>query len=155
MSQISTFFVPVPDGGEFQADLNAFLRGHRVLQIEKAFTGSGWAFCVEWLEGRPLFPSRSSYQRKTDYREILEPEAFERFMRMRERRKAIALEEGVPPYMVMTDAQMAEAVKDGEPTLDVLKKIDGFGVARLGKYGERLCGGEKTLNETMSDEEES
>ena len=41
--------------------------------------------------------------------------------------------------MVMTDAQMAAAVKDGEPSLDVLKGIEGFGEARLSKYGERLC----------------
>ena len=51
MSQIATFYVPTPDGGGFQEELNAFLRGHRVVQIDKAFTGSGWAFCVEWLEG--------------------------------------------------------------------------------------------------------
>ena len=58
---------------------------------------------------------------------------------MRERRKAVAKEDGVPPYMVMTDAQMAAAVKDGEPSMEVLKGVEGFGEARLSKYGERLC----------------
>ena len=51
----------------------------------------------------------------------------------------IALEDGVPPYMVMTDAQMAEAVKDGDPTPETLKKLEGFGTARLEKYAGRLC----------------
>ena len=69
---------------------------------------------------------------------MLEPDAFERFAKMRERRKAIAQEDGVPPYMVITDAQMAAAVKDGEPTLESLKAAEGFGDARLKKYGERL-----------------
>ncbi len=44
----------------------------------------------------------------------------------------------VTPYMVITDAQMAAAVKAGEPTLESLKSADGFGAARLAKYGERL-----------------
>jgi len=138
MSQINTFFVPLSGGETFLNEMNTFLRGHRVLQIEKSFAGNGWAFCVEWLEGTQTSP-RPSYQRRIDYRDVLEPEVFERFAKLRERRKAIAQEDGVPPYMVMTDAQMAEAVKDGEPTLDVLKRVEGFGEARLSKYGERLC----------------
>lgn len=139
MSQISTFFVPLSDDGAAQNEVNAFLRGHRVLQVEKAFAGNGWAFCVEWMEGAAVM-GRSPYQKRIDYREKLAPEEFDRFARLRERRKAIAMEDGVPPYMVINDAQMAEAVKDGEPTLEGLKKIEGFGAARLAKYGERLCG---------------
>jgi len=138
MSQINTFFVPLSGGDAVQDEMNAFLRGHRVLQIEKAFAGNGWAFCVEWLEGA-VVSSKPPYQKRIDYREVLEPEVFARFAKLRERRKAIAQEDGVPPYMVITDAQMAEAVKDGNPTLEVLGKIDGFGAARLSKYGERLC----------------
>lgn len=143
MSQINTFFVPLSGNEAFLDEMNAFLRSHRVLQIEKAFTGNGWAFCVEWLDGAAT--SAKPYQRRVDYREVLEPEVFDRFAKLRERRKAIAQEEGVPPYMVMTDAQMAEAVKDGEPTLDVLRKISGFGEARLAKYGELLVDGDKGM----------
>ena len=138
MSQITTFFVPLSGGETFLDDMNAFLRGHRVLQVEKAFAENGWAFCVEWLEGSST-SLKTTNQRRIDYREVLEPEVFERFAKLRERRKAIAQEDGIPPYMVMTDAQMAEAVKDGEPTIDVLKRVDGFGGARLSKYGGRLC----------------
>ena len=52
MSQLNTFFIPLNDTGERQAELNVFLRGHRALQIERAFADTGWAFCVEWLGGR-------------------------------------------------------------------------------------------------------
>ena len=138
MSQITTFFVPISGGETFLDEMNAFLRGHRVLEVAKSFAGNGWAFCVEWLDGLPA-SSKTSCQRRIDYREVLEPEVFERFAKLRERRKVIAQEDGVPPYMIITDAQMAEAVKDCEPTLDVLKKVEGFGGARLSKYGERLC----------------
>lgn len=111
-----------------------------MLQIEKAFAGSGWAFCVEWIEGGAgIGAARQPYQKRIDYREVLEPEMFARFAKLRERRKAIAQEDGVPPYMVITDAQMAAAVKDGEPTLESLMVAEGFGEARLKKYGARLC----------------
>lgn len=138
MSQINTFFIPLADGGSLLEEMNAFLRGHRVLQIEKAFTGNGWAFCVEWLEGGAA--AKPPYQKRIDYREVLDEATFARFARLRDRRKAIAQEDGVPPYMVMTDAQMADAVKDGEPTEETLKKIEGFGAARFAKYGSRICG---------------
>ena len=143
MSQINTFFVPVSGGEPFEEELNAFLRGHRVLQIEKAFAGNGWAFCVEWMEGTAAVSSKPPYQKRIDYREVLDEETFVRFAKMRERRKAIAAEDGVPPYMVMTDAQMAEAVKSGEASMEKLKKIPGFGEARLERYGAKLCGHEE------------
>lgn len=122
-----------------QNEMNAFLRAHRVLCIEKAFAESGWAFCVEWMEGGATAgAARNPYQKRIDYREVLDDATFARFAKMRERRKAIAQEDGVPPYTVITDAQMAVAVKDGEPTTESLKAADGFGDARLRKYGERL-----------------
>ena len=136
MSQVAVFYIPLA-GGEAQEEMNAFLRGHRVLRMEMAFTGNGWAFCVEWLDGSGAVPS-SWKARKVDYREILEPEVFARFAKLRERRKAIAKEDGVPPYMVMTDAQMAEAAKPEKLTAVELKKIEGFGEARFEKYGGRL-----------------
>ncbi len=148
MSQINTFFVPLSGGEAFQDEMNAFLRGHRVLQIEKAFAGNGWAFCVEWLDGGAAVAGRPPYQKRIDYRDVLDEATFARFAKLRERRKAIAQEDGVPPYMVMTDAQMAEAVKDGEPTMATLKKVDGFWAGRFSKYGERLCC--QRSNDTMN-----
>lgn len=136
--QLSMFFVPVMNGGGVQDELNAFLRGHRILHVEKAFAGSGWAFCVEWLEGGSSGMPKPQYRNRIDYREVLSPKEFERFASLRERRKAIAQEDGVPPYMVMTDAQMAEAAKLEVLDESALKKIDGFGEARVKKYGERI-----------------
>lgn len=136
MSQIATFFVPLVDEGREQEALNAFLRGHRVLAIEKAFAGHGWSFCVEWLEGS--VPMSDWKAKRIDYRQILSPEVFARFAQLREQRKTIAQEEGVPPYLVMTDAQMAEAAKPEVLSLESLRSIEGFGQARLEKYGSRL-----------------
>ena len=43
--------------------------------------------------------------------------------------------------MVMTDAQMAEAAKPEVLNEAILRKIDGFGEARIGKYAARLIKG--------------
>ena len=142
MTQIATFMIPVPGGDAAQEEMNAFLRSHRVLQIDKAFAGNGWAFCVEWLDGAAA-KGRDWRQGRIDYREVLDPGTFARFARLRERRKAIAQEDAVPPYMVMSDAQMAEAAKHETLRPEDLKAIEGFGEARMEKYAARLCGAEK------------
>lgn len=81
MTQYNTFYVPVEDGGEAQERLNAFLRGHRVLQVSRTEFAGGWGFCVEWMEGAA--PSRRGEEdwRKSprvDYREVLSAEEFGR-----------------------------------------------------------------------------
>jgi hypothetical protein len=40
-----------------------------------------------------------------DYREVLKPEEFEVFSRLREWRKAVAEKEGIPVYAVLTNGQ--------------------------------------------------
>jgi len=136
--QIATFLILHGDTVA-QAELNAFLRGHRILQVDKSFTGSGWSFCVEWLEGKSSGETEWKAKR-IDYREVLDAESFARFAKLRERRKAIALEDGVPTYMVMTDAQLAKVAKAEKMDMTLLKQIDGFGEAHVKKYGERLLG---------------
>jgi len=148
MSQIATFSVR-PGDHEGQDELNDFLRGHRVLQIDRVFADGAWAFCVEWLENRTSDGTRDWRARKIDYRETLDEATFARFVRLRERRKAIAKEDGIPSYMIMTDAQMAEAAKAEALTQAVLEGIEGFGAARLQKYGPRLLS-----EETRRDEHE-
>lgn len=144
MAQYRTFFVPLTDDGEAQEALNAFLRSKRVLGVERVFAQTGWAFCVEWLEG-----GREAVRPppKVDYREVLSPKDFEVFSRLRSRRKELAERDGVQVYTVATNEQLAEMVKLGVTTPEDLRKIDGIGDARIGKYGAEFvralvqCGG--------------
>lgn len=141
MTQYNTFYIPVEDGGEAQDRLNAFVRGHRVLQVSRTVFAGGWGFCVEWMDGTSPSSRNSEEWRRTprvDYREVLSTEAFDRFSKLRTRRKAIAAEDGVPTYMVMTDAQLAELAKSASPTVADMRRIDGIGDARVEKYAERL-----------------
>jgi len=98
------FVVPIKNVSEAEAEMNGFLRGHRVLAVKKEFVADGensfWSFCVEYLDGAAVATTggtaSSSRPPKVDYREILTPEEFELFSRLRDWRKAAAEKEGVP-----------------------------------------------------------
>ena len=73
-------------------DLNRFLRGHRVLTLDRTWTGVAWSFCVTYQPG-PQAGSGPAHGRsadKIDYKAILDVPTFARFSRLREVRKGIA-----------------------------------------------------------------
>ena len=142
------------DDGTMAERLNLFLRARRVLSVRQRDFPEGWGFCVEWIDGAVSAARLEAvpYQReKVDYMKVLEPEAFKRFSEYRKRRKEIAEADGVKPFVVMTDAQMAELAKMENPTKADLKKIDGFGEARVEKYGERILAA-KNAEDAKEDE---
>ncbi len=133
--QFNTFYIPFGDEGRAQDDLNTFLRAKRVLAVEKVFTGNGWSFCVEWLEGGKTGLRGKS---RVDYREVLSPEEFALFSRLREKRKELAQRDGVQVYTIMTNEQLAEMVKQNIAEPSELTRIEGIGAARIEKYGSDL-----------------
>ena len=123
-------------------ELNRFLGGHRVIGVEKHLVTTGgagpvWVFCVEYLSGQaPVGKGYgSSAASKIDYREVLSPEDFAVFSRLREVRKALGERDGVPPYAIFTNEQLAGIVRQRVMDKAGLGKIDGVGAARLEKYG--------------------
>ena len=146
------FTIPVasPEGAE--ADLNRFLGAHRVSQIERHYTPDGaasfWAVCVTWVEGAdataPGAPD-AARRGRIDYREVLEADEFALYDRLRTLRKQSAEAEGLPPFAVFTNEQLADMVRRRVNTLADLGRIDGIGEARLSRYGaaflDVLCAG--------------
>jgi superfamily II DNA helicase RecQ len=70
-----------------------------------------------------------------DYREKLPPEQFERFARLRALRKQMAQAEGVPPYAIFNDQQLAQIAMDPAMALSTLAGLPGVGPNRVEKYG--------------------
>lgn len=143
MAQYNTFYIPMADDGTNAERMNAFIRSHRVLAVHRRDFPEGWGFCVEWLDGvasAPRWDGSPYVREKVDYMKTLDPETFKRFSEYRRRRKEIAEADGVKPFVVMTDAQMAELAKMESPSLSGLQGIEGFGEARAKKYGARLLG---------------
>ncbi len=109
------FHISSRDSAPMEAELNSFISRHRIVTIERRFVEQGmdsfWALCVDFLHGEPGTgathgaPGRS--ERKVDYKEVLKPEEFEVFSKLRDLRKQIADKEAVPVYAVFTNEQLA------------------------------------------------
>lgn len=141
--QLRFFRVPIPDLGGFADELNAFLRGQRILNVRREVVnesgGACWAICVEYLTSASAgSPPNASGKGKIDYREKLSPEDFAVFSALRDVRKELAERDGVPVYAVFSNEQIAEIVTTKANTLAALRKIDGVGASRIEKYGERF-----------------
>jgi len=139
--QYEMFSVPADDGQEETEELNRFLRANRIVSVEKVFRDSTtprWYFSVEYLEGTPGDGQGHRRRRRVDYKEILNPEDFTVFSRLRDLRKELAQADAVPVYAVCTNEQLAAMVTNRCTTKEALQAVDGFGEMKLKKYGERF-----------------
>jgi superfamily II DNA helicase RecQ len=142
--QFKFFRIPIPDTGGFADELNAFLRGQRILHVQRELVNesgcASWAICVEYLAAVPgaVSAANGTSKAKIDYREKLSAEDFTVFSALREVRKELAERDGVPVYAVFTNEQIAEMVTTKASSLAALRKIDGVGDSRIEKYGERF-----------------
>jgi len=139
--ELQFFRIPAREPGEFVEELNRFLRGHRVLMVQRELVreegGAYWAVCVEYLPAAPAAGKGAvaAGKPKVDYREVLSEADFAVFSRLRELRKQVAEQEAVPVYAVFTNEQMAAMVTGKADSLAALGRIDGIGEARVQKYG--------------------
>ena len=69
---------------------------------------------------------------------VLAPEEFAVFSKLRELRKELASKDGVPPFVVFTDEQLASIVKQKPENLGKLTAIQGIGQAKAEKYGKQI-----------------
>jgi superfamily II DNA helicase RecQ len=132
-------FFSVPMHGPAPAALDALLASARVATIDRHFVADGpnsqWAICVTTLDGPASPATESSSRPRVDYREKLPPEQFERFARLRALRKQMAQAEGVPPYAIFNDEQLAQIAMDPAMALSTLAGLPGVGPNRVEKYG--------------------
>ena len=137
--------IPVHDDGRAAAELNAFLRSHRVLHIDRQWVDQGsdsfWHFCIDYWDSSDTQPAagRNGRSRKrVDYRLVLPPEQFVVFARLRDWRNEMAKKGSTPPYTIFDNEQLAEMVTKGITTKEELAKIAGIGESRVEKYGEAV-----------------
>lgn len=134
------FVIPVDRPLEAQNELNRFLATERSISVtQHLITANGtprWAVCVETAPSAQAASKVTNRSERKDYREILSTPDFAKFAELRVLRKAIAAQNGVPPYGVFTDAQLAAMVTGNVTTKSQLSLIDGVGEARLRDYGQ-------------------
>ncbi len=134
------FTIPV-HAGEMEIEaLNIFLSGNRIVEIDRQFvsdgTNSAWSFCI----GFSVAGQRPSSMRrgKVDYKEVLNEPDFAKFARLRQLRKQLADQEGVPAYAIFTNEQLSEMVKRKVVNATALREIPGVGEGRVEKYGSNF-----------------
>lgn len=113
--QYRLFTVPLLGPDEETAIINHFLRAHRIVSVQKEITRSAEAsycsFIVEYLaEGEKEEPSTKAG--KVDFKVVLSPEDFAIFAQLRDARKSVAKERGLPVYAVCTNEQLAAMARE-------------------------------------------
>jgi ATP-dependent DNA helicase RecQ len=86
----------------------------------------------------PVDNSRLEQKRDESWRELLTEADWPLFNTLRSWRSERAKQEGIPPYVIGTNRQLAEVAKTRPSTLAALGRLEGFGEAKLKKYGNDL-----------------
>jgi hypothetical protein len=76
--------------------------------------------------------------RGEDWRKLLSESDFALFNALRTWRNQRGREEGVPPYFLATNQQVAEMARLKPKSLQELGSINGFGQSRLQRYGKSI-----------------
>ncbi|RDH84314.1 MAG: hypothetical protein DIZ78_12265 [endosymbiont of Escarpia spicata] len=137
--RIKCFSIPAFDSDAAEGELNRFLAAHRILGIDRQFVQDGinssWCLCVSYQEMADR-PASVKQRGKVDYKELLSERDFTVYSRLRDLRKRLAAQQGVPVYALFTNEQMAAMVQRRVSTLTQLQEIDGVGNGRVDKYGQ-------------------
>ena len=139
--QFKIFTIPVADDGTAIEEMNCFLRSHKVLEVEQQLvstkSSSQWHFCIKYLaNARP--DDKPQNASKIDYKEVLDEKTFAVFSVLREIRKKIAEEEGMPVYAVFTNEELAGIAALDELLPETIKKVKGIGEKKNERFGKRL-----------------
>lgn len=141
--QYRLFTIPSYDPEPELEEFNRFLRSVKVLQVDRQFHPQDrtWQMMVEYQDDNSTNSISGRGGRKKsriDYREVLEPEQFVLFDRLRTWRKEQAESEKIPSYAIFTNEHLAAITRLEELNLSTLGSIDGIGKARLEKYGDTI-----------------
>lgn len=140
--RLQFFTVPAKFPQETQCELNTFCAQHRVLNMDKQFVNLGnesyWSICVTVMESRSenIIKHAGNKRESIDYKEILSEEDFAIYIQLRNLRKMLSEQQGIPAYTLFTNEQLANMVTQRVNSLSDLAKIEGIGKSRLEKYGE-------------------
>lgn len=152
------FVVPIHGSDGVEVELNAFLRNHKVLSLDRRWVDQGgnsfWSFCIDYLDsaaGSTRAAASGRQAARVDYRELLNDKEFVLFAKLRDLRKDVAQAEGIPVYSVFNNEQLAQMVQKRVRTKADLEAIVGVGEARIEKYAARFL---ELLGQQVDDSDE-
>jgi ATP-dependent DNA helicase RecQ len=80
-------------------------------------------------------PGKSQAKRDETYKKILSENDWPLFKRLREWRGETSKAEGIPPYIICNNIQLAKIAVNRPKSLNALQEIEGIGNAKREKYG--------------------
>ena len=73
--QIKIFTIPIGDSGASVQEMNAFLRGNKIIEVENQLIsnehGAYWCFCVRYMEKVYGTTGGQRVKARVDYRKVL------------------------------------------------------------------------------------
>ncbi len=130
-----------PETGGFPEQPLKDLEGEIVDVVEHFFHHAQQPHLLLVVHLRPPADERKPSRRKkkrSGHRETLTPEEIELYDRLRVWRNARARAEGVPPFVIMTNKQVAEIARWRPGNIAALGEIEGIGEAKTGRYGRQI-----------------
>ena len=114
-------------------DLNQFIFNKKVKHYQvHFFQNNGKSYWTIFLEYEPLIePAKNDKTHLNEADQLF-------YEKLREWRKETAEEAGIPVYVISTNSQLLEIVKQKPQTLEALKRINGFGKKKLEQYGKQI-----------------
>ena len=103
--QIKLFTIPIGDSGSAVQEMNAFLRGNKILEVQNQLIGNDngayWCFCVRYIERVYSETGGEKETKKIDYKKVLDEPTFDKFSMLRDIRKKVAAEEGISAFIIL------------------------------------------------------
>ena len=134
-------------GGFDDGDLRDFLKDKEVLSVRDHFfvkdetpylTVIATYNLLRPEAEEPVRSERSERDRRDAWREVLEEVDWPIFNELRDWRNKQAREEGIPPYVICTNRQLAEIAHRRLGSLSKLATVEGLGKAKLERYGTAI-----------------
>ena len=83
----------------------------------------------------PAIPGKSRQKRDEKYKELLTENDWPLFKRLKEWRGEVSKKQGVPPYIIFNNVQLAKIAVTRPKSLNAIQEIEGIGNAKREKYG--------------------
>ncbi|VVB91471.1 Ribonuclease D [uncultured archaeon] len=125
--------------------MSNFLTDKELLRWESNFfERKNEYFWTVLIEYRHSVPAHTETNQKTEgtkdesYKEILTENDWPLFKVLREWRAERSKKEGIPPYIICNNMQLARLTVSRPTSLNTLQEIDGIGRGKAEKYGKEI-----------------
>ncbi|MBN1654524.1 MAG: HRDC domain-containing protein [Deltaproteobacteria bacterium] len=123
-------------------DLQEFANGREILNVYEHFFFHDqiprWVLLISYRDSEISLGEHGNFDKKKDWRADLSDEERILYDGIRRWRNNRAQREGRPPYILLTNQQMAEIAKKRPKTVEALREIPGVGEAKAAGFGSEL-----------------